>query len=152
MKKIKISSINLAQQTWFQNGFNNMWIPKAVQSLENICDPRLWTIGILTTNGLLDHTITSFMSTKDGIKIPVTGGKLSYTSIFPADSYPHIVVCEYNSDNVLLNRKYQLLQTESITLNANTTYIRVSIGSGFGIPTDANRASIYGLRFNISNH
>lgn len=150
MKKIKISSLNLAQQTWFQNGFNDMWIPKSVQSLENINDPRLWTLGVLTTGGVIDTTSSSFMSTKNGVKIPVIQGILSYNSALPISTNPHIIICEYSSADVLLNRKYQFLPTETITLNTNTNYIRVSIGAGNNIPSDANRAAIYGLRFSIT--
>lgn len=150
MKKIKISEIDLAQQNWFQKGYNDMWTGKVVVSLENINDPRLWTLGILAITGQLDTNSTTFVSTKDGVKIPVNQGILKYTSALQITSTPHIIICEYSSSNVLLNRKYNFLPTEAINLNSDTAYIRVSIGSGNNIPSDANRAAIYGLRFSIT--
>lgn len=151
MKKVKISSINLAQQTWFKNGFNDMWIPNAVQSLENICDPRLWIGGVIINMNGVFEVVDTFASTKQNVKIPVLQGTLTYTSNLPVNN-TRIVVCEYSSSNVLLNRKYDFLKTESILLNINTSYIRVSIGGSLSVsPGSVNLASIYGLRFNISN-
>lgn len=152
MKKIKISNISLDQQTWFKNGFNKLYVGRAPYGISNINDPRLWTIGNWMPSGLLDTSVETFVSINNGINIPVIPGrKLTYESDIDFAGLLDLVYCEFSSSGTLVVRKYGLLKTETMTINANTSFIRISIGGvNSPFPLDLNLPSRVGLRFKIA--